>query len=86
MKMTPEEKIELYAAIMLPVFISRRGDCALGIVYQRAEDMADYAKAMANLLLSKKERLKGVPSPEGIEARALAAWKARERVVAPKAD
>jgi len=77
-RMSPEDKIELYAAVMLPVFIARRGDCGLGIVCQRDEDIVAYAKAMANLILNSRCRLNWMPTTDQIEARANAAWEASE--------
>jgi len=77
-RMSPEDKVELYAAIMIPVFMARRGDCGLGIVCQNDQDLVDYAKAMANLILNSKCRLKWMPTTDKIEARALSAWKAAE--------
>lgn len=77
-RLSPEDKIELYTAIMLPVFIAKRGDCGLGIVCQNDEDIVAYTKAIANMILSSKCRLKWMPTTEQIEVRALAAWKAAE--------
>lgn len=77
-KLSPEDKVELYTAIMLPVFIARRGDCGIGIVCQNDEDVVAYTKAMANLILKRKCRIKGLPTTDQIEVRALAAWKAAE--------